>query len=274
MLCKLLKYEWKAIWKVFVIINAFTVFVTILGMFAMNTLASGNGSFEGDASDVIAILIFLLYYATIIGVSCAMTIYIAIRFYRNLYTDEGYLMHTLPVTKRQLLNAKLLTHSACMLITVLLVGISICVLLLPLFSVLMDDPAFSPSYALAELAKDCIGTYGIPLSAFLLCAVIANIICIISSILAIYCAISLGQTFQKHKIMGSILCYIGITCLLQTVNMILMMPQMLLSISGQKLNLAVYLNNTLLTASIISLFTGILFYLITLHMMNKKLNLD
>ena len=74
--------------------------------------------------------------------------------------------------------------------------------------------------------------------------------------------------------MASILCYIGIYFLLQTINSILMMPQMVLYMGDKELNMASYLNGTLLTTSIVSLFTGIAFYLITLYIMNKKLNLD
>ena len=100
MLIKLMKYEWKATWKACAIINFFTVFATILGVFAMKSLQ--NGILHKDQFTYIAVILFVFYYLSIIGVSFSMSIYIGVRFYCNLYTDEGYLMHTLPVTKRQL----------------------------------------------------------------------------------------------------------------------------------------------------------------------------
>lgn len=273
MLKKLIKYEWKAVWRALAIINAFTVAATLLGMFAMNILSTPNNTLQEEDA-VFFVLLFLFYYATIMGVSFAMTIYIAVRFYRNLYTDEGYLMHTLPVTKRQLVISKLLVHFVCMCITGLLVGTSICMLLLPLLSEITGDPSVSIAYFMESLSRECSEVFGTSLPVFLLLSLIAVTISQLSGILSIYCAISLGQTFGKHKIMGSILCYIGIYFLTQTLSTVAMMPQIMLTITETDFSMASYLNNTLLTVSVISLFTGIAFYMITLYMTDKKLNLD
>ena len=52
-----------------------------------------------------------------------LTIYFAIRFYKNLYTDEGYLMHTLPVKPWMLIVSKLTIGTIWFyLIDLLLVG--------------------------------------------------------------------------------------------------------------------------------------------------------
>lgn len=267
MLKKLIKYEWKAVRNILLMINAFTVFSTILGAVAMIGLVPGEHTEEIFP---IAVLLFMAYYATIVGVSFAMMIYIGIRFYRNLYTDEGYLMHTLPVTGRQLVLSKLIVHGGCMLLTTALIYASI--------GILICAPSvterFSVSYAVRTLLTECSNTLGISLPTTLLCAAVSFVISLASGILAIYCAISLGQMFRRHKIIGSILCYIAILCLIQTLMSVLLMPQMLLSMSGEKFNTAVYFNSVFLTSGVISLFLGIVFYLITLHLMNKKLNLD
>ncbi len=268
MLKKLIKYEWKAVWKVLLIINAFTVITTIIGMLLLRTL-------EGNISEVSrssAILLFALYYITIIGVSLAMTIYVGIRFYHNFYTDEGYLMHTLPVTKRQLVLSKLLVHSVCEWITQLLVMISLGILLLPLMVEVLEVPGLTMSSLISEW-MDLIHDASISLPAFLAVTLVSAVIGTFSGTLAIYCAIVLGQTFHRHRVMGSILCYIGIYCLIQSVTSVLMMPQMLY-IQSTDFNPMSYLTNTITTISIASLFLGIVWYCITLYMMNKKLNLE
>ncbi len=274
MLKNLIKYEWKSVWKILIVINAFTIFATLAGMFAMYALVS-DATFISDMSSVVIVLLFLFYYLTIIGVSFSMSIYIGIRFYRSLYTDEGYLMHTLPVTKRQLVISRLLVHTCCMMITGMFVMLSIVMLFLPLLSEIFATSTFSASSVITELIRNSMDAFGIhTMAAVILIWTVAGVIGQVSGILAIYCAVSLGQTFQKHKVMASILCYIGIYFLLQTINSILMMPQMVLYMGDKELNMASYLNGTLLTTSIVSLFTGIAFYLITLYIMNKKLNLD
>lgn len=266
MLKKLMKYEWKAVRSVLLMINAFTVFSIILGVIGMNGLVASKHTEEA----LIDVLLFMAYYATIIGVSFAMMVYIGIRFYRSLYTDEGYLMHTLPVTSRQLVLSKLIVHGSCMLLTSVLIYISIGILILTLFV----NETFSVSSATQMLFTECRNIFGASLPATLLCAAVASVISLASGILATYCAIALGQMFRRHKVTGSILCYIAILCLIQTLMSVLLMPQMLLSMSGEKFNTAVYFNSVFLTSGVISLFLGIVFYLITLHLMNRKLNLD
>lgn len=279
MLIKLMKYEWKATWKACAIINFFTVFATILGVFAMRSLQ--NGILHKDQFTYIAVILFVFYYLSIIGVSFSMSIYIGVRFYCNLYTDEGYLMHTLPVTKRQLVLSKLLIHTVCTMITQVLLVLSICVMMFPLLALLLDEPALSvPMTMLAKSIQEATGAMGISLPAFFLCSMIAAVIGQTSGILSIYCAISLGQTFHRHKVMGSILCYIGIYCLIQTATTILTMPQMyahtsqMESLSVINTHASAYLYSMLLSISVESLFIGIACYILTLHLMNKKLNLQ
>ncbi len=268
MLKHLLKYEWQATRKVLVIINAFTVIITILGLLTINTL-----DYElNPGAKSIVILIFMLYYITILSVSFAMSIYCAVRFYRNLYTDEGYLMHTLPVTKRQLVISKLLIHSLCMLITELILLASVGVLLLPLLSRLLETPDLFLHNLLHDLMELCRST-GVSLPVFVLVGSISNLIGLVSGILMIYCAIILGQTFHQHKVMGSILCYIGLYSLVQTITSVLIMPQTMM-LGNQDFNAMTFLIHAIPSVSISSLFLGILWYGITLHMMNEKLNLD
>ena len=66
--------------------------------------------------------------------------------------------------------------------------------------------------------------FGMKLIPFLLFYVLLSLISSFSSVLTAYAAISLGQLFAKHKVMASILCYIGFTMLIQIVTSILMIP--------------------------------------------------
>ena len=268
MLKHLVKYEWQACQKVLVIINAFTVFITILGMLTITTLDYDLNS----GAKSIVIFIFMMYYITIISVAFAMSLYCAIRFYRNLYTDEGYLMHTLPVTKRQLVISKLLIHCLCMLITELITMVSIVLLLMPLLARLLDTPDLFLHNLLNALPELCRSA-GISLSVFILVGSVSNFIGLASGILMIYCAIILGHTFHRHKVMGSILCYIGLYSLVQSVTSALIMPQTI-QLGNVDFSPVDFLIHAIPTTSIASLFLGILWYVITLHMMNKKLNLD
>lgn len=50
------------------------------------------------------------------------------------------------------------------------------------------------------------------------------IISSVFSLLTIYASISLGQLFSSHKVLASILCYLGLSTILSTVMMLLTAP--------------------------------------------------
>lgn len=275
---KLVKYEWKAIWPILLITSALIIFATLLGFFAMNGILSDDGLFFDNTSiSIISVLIFILYYLLILGASFAITIYIAIRYYRSMYTDEGYLMHTLPVSAEQLLHSRLLVHSLSILLVGFLVLLSIAALLLPILT--LSENFTSLTAMFSEWNADCILENGFSLQMLFIIFLLTLIISSFSSICMIYCAIALGQTFRKHKIIGAILCYAGFSCLLQIASSILTMPQLLFSADmtspdSISFNLAGYYFNTMLVITVLLLIIGVVFYVISLHQLKHKLNLD
>ena len=100
---KLLKYEFKATWKVSVIIYAALAAITAIGCIymslppvkAINTISE----YKPNESLIESISVFmgLFYGISLVAAGAGISIYLIVRFYRNMYTDEGYLMHTLPV---------------------------------------------------------------------------------------------------------------------------------------------------------------------------------
>ena len=64
-----------------------------------------------DLPNVILIVSFVFLISIWIVVPCATSILIVVRYYKSLYTDEGYLTLTLPATRGQLLFSK--AFAAC-----------------------------------------------------------------------------------------------------------------------------------------------------------------
>ena len=103
MLTKLLEHEWKSNWKVP------TILIGILLLLALLTGSTFVVPVWEDnmlALGMLIVFIWMTFYLGMFGVSLGISIYLAVRFYKSMYTDEGYLTHTLPVTARQLLLAK------------------------------------------------------------------------------------------------------------------------------------------------------------------------
>lgn len=275
MLSKLIKYEWKGTYKILMLINAFTVFVTVLCMIILGSPV--YRVLDNESALVWGMLLFLLYYATLIGVSMAVTIYSGIRFYKSMYTDEGYLMHTLPVTKNQLILSRLIVHSIDMLITEVLIYLSVALLLAPVCKIIGDR---DPDFTLEALMYESASEMGISLPVFAAVIMITLVIATPCAILLVYGAISLGQTFKKHKVMGSLLCYVGLYCVVQTVSSFAMFPQMITYIGATTDSLDVtfdfrnYFFGVLGSSTFILMVFAVVCYIISYHMMHKKLNLD
>lgn len=96
MLGKLIKHEFKAVTNVMLLINGCTLLLSLIGCL---TFVSPLWELENDYIPMMAAFSVIVYYIAIIAISFASAIYLMLRFYKNLYTDEGYLMHTLPDRK-------------------------------------------------------------------------------------------------------------------------------------------------------------------------------
>ena len=116
MLGKLLKQEWRSLWKVETLILGILMALTLL---AGATFALPIWKSEWVGIQISMMMVILLYYAGVIGASLGCVLYLGIRFYKSMYTDEGYLTHTLPVTSHQLLLSKILVMAAWNLISTL-----------------------------------------------------------------------------------------------------------------------------------------------------------
>ena len=118
MLTKLLKHEWKETWRIPALCCAIVILMTLTAVICFTRMSPPA---KADDLNAGAFVLMMFYVMTITCISFVLTLYVAVRFYRNLYTDQGYLMHTLPVTPRQLLVSKLLVSTVWLFIVTLLV---------------------------------------------------------------------------------------------------------------------------------------------------------
>lgn len=268
MLKNLIKHEWKATWKLVCLANLAALLVTGLISFSL---------FFGlrNTPDNQLLVMFAMMGASMMIsiVSAAVCFYMFFRFYKNFYTDEGYLMHTLPVTTGQLLFSKTLLSFLFMLLTTLI--ISACAFMLAFISIYAMVPGAKDTF-FHQLYQDLIAPMlvsgGWSLSGVALVCVLYLIIGTLSGVLMGYGAISLGQLFSKHKLVASVFCYAAIYILSMIATMAVMFPTLFASISGS-ITASVY-GNLFLAMLILSLVFCILMYPMIYYIMHKKLNLD
>ena len=115
MLGKLLKNEWKDTFKIGCLMLIVLVGVTFLGWLAFQSpmwqeMANDNlyynATFGVSILNIASVCTLLLYAVMLVAISVGIIAYLGVRFYRTMYTDEGYLTHTLPVTEGKLLFTK------------------------------------------------------------------------------------------------------------------------------------------------------------------------
>ena len=202
MLKKCLKHEWKACWKNLTLLNGAAIFMGALG---------GFGFLFSQISELpdLLIVLYLFAYVLIVIAASVMTQGLMIqRYYKNLFTDEGYLTNVLPVSATDHILSKMLVFGAWSILNALSVLASFAFLLLPsairyftantllFYSKTMTFSDFL-SYLWAQIT-------GVADAAFSLIG-----------ILLFYAAISIGSLVYSHKILTAVLSYIGMTTVIQ-----------------------------------------------------------
>ena len=140
-----------------------------------------------------------------------------VRFYKNLFTGEGYLSFTLPVTPAQHILVKAVTTVAMEAVTVLVVLLSGCIIFAG--EVLVE--IWKAAAYIFEKVYEFIGFQSVLISAEF---VILFLLACFSGILLYYVFISIGQLFKKNRILaavGAYFVYYIITQILTTILIVI-----------------------------------------------------
>ena len=205
MLGKLIKYEFKAVNRLMIPLHLGLIAITIFGRFyvqlALNRPRFNDGNVWMTFADT-SLIIF--YVIALVAIALITSIYLSIlRFQKNLFTDEGYLMHTLPVSVHEQIWGKLIVTTVWIAIDTVLLILSILVMLLnkDLISAVFDEVptlfiSFRDNFGVSPVAA---GLVWIPL--FVLSEM--------ASILIYYMCITIGHSFHTHKILSSVGIFVG-----------------------------------------------------------------
>ncbi len=117
-----MKNEFRSTWKFMAAIFAAFVLLTIFGGNSVRIL--NNASHPG----VLPILTLMLYVMSFFVVFFGILIFLCNRYYKTMYSTQGYLTHTLPATENSIFFAKVLVSVIWMLCGILLMMGSIYVM--------------------------------------------------------------------------------------------------------------------------------------------------
>lgn len=236
MLGKLLKHEWRAVWKVPTLLIAVLMLIAAA---AGCTFALPIWDSEWIGLPLSGVMIIVMFYFAMIAVGIGIMIYFAVRYYKNMYTDEGYLTHTLPVTARSLLINKVITMTAWNLIGGIAVIVSLFVFGGVTFLALVSkDSSYARELveAFAQLPAVLRELWNEPalrgINGFCASIVFLVLASSFSGTMMIIGAINLGQMVRKHRILGAVGAYFAISCAMQFLTTIIIMPIMMMQINS------------------------------------------
>ncbi|MDF2906970.1 MAG: putative rane protein [Herbinix sp.] len=261
MLSKLLKHEFKATARLLLPLYLVLFVLTIVDRLVLSLELKGTlGLITGFAT--------FAYVISILAIAVVSFVIIISRFYKNLLTDEGYLMFTLPVKPHQLINSKIIVSFVWNIVSVLLI-------LLSLFALFITKERFRLfvdgfDMIIAEIRLE-FGAANMTL--FIIEFIALMVLGIINGILMIYVSIAVGQLFNGHKVLGSFAAYIGINTVLQIlVSVALVLLGFMFKTSLDDARAVPQIVFPLSIAY--TLITNVLFYFGTNIIFKKKLNLE
>jgi hypothetical protein len=290
MLGKLIKHEFKAVNRLMIPLHLVLIAVTIVGrfyvQFAMQPSYTQYESVLNTWKNLIDVSLIFFYVIALIAVAIVSSLYLyVLRPRKNWFTDEGYLTHTLPVSAACHIWSKLIVSLVWGLADVMLVGLSI-------FCMFVNGD-FLKEFGeictrLLEAFPDVFGVsaaVGIPLYLLL------TLVSMMAQILVIYACLTIGHSFNTHKILGSIGIYAGysfVKSLLSTIVSTLVITTSSYGLSRASWILGIntwisrsYYNYsrphfllTFCVSLISSLVLGAVAFLLTNYFMSKRLNLE
>lgn len=279
MLKKLFKQEWKSFFPAPTIAMIILAVVTVILMstFMTSFWEQGNNIFV----DLFASLTIMAYIFCLAALSLCVTICTAVRFYRNLFTDEGYLMFTLPVKTSDLLLSKTLVAVTWRLISVVFTVLSI-------FGVASFGIYYLSDTSIVRFFEDFIDLFkealielqkslAVPVPLFFLWLLLLGACSLFLNTLFVYACICLGQFWSKHKIGGAIIAYFSLRFILRTFRQIFSIPLSNL-FSSYYYNIEELTAGTWILLMFVSLLVSggicVAMYCICSYIMSRKLNLE
>lgn len=270
MLGKLFKHEFKNTGKVLLPLELVLIGMTLLGM-----LVIGLGAFESDntAVNLILVSMILFYVLGIIALFIVTYIFLMMRFYRSMYSAEGYLTNTLPVSSFAIVNVKILVSAFWAFLTMVLTIVSVLVLILTGVKATGQDISFQMIANFMEVEMNY------PVSNLIGWVLLSLVLSSFSGLLMIYCSISIGQLFNKYKVLASFITYGVIYIILQVVNTLLTIGQTVSSLTDESYystvtdSLSAY-TGLFTSSNIQNVILIAIYYTVTMYISHKKLNLE
>lgn len=276
MLRKLYKYDLKSVSLLLVILHAVLLVYTVIGRIGIFIAERAQAFVFPEASRLwgiagaFYIVGFILF---ILAIVIATVVYLAVRIQKNLFSDEGYLTHTLPVKPTQILWSKVFVIWTWSVIDFICVMISVFTLI-------------TYKDTLPEILKGASTFFGTLFGNFGFTNWLEEVITLLAGLsqyfgfypLLLLFAMCLGNLFKSHKIMGTLLSFFGLNIVLSFLSTMItffipgLSPFMQANLTQD--NLSVYSGRLMIFTLVWNILFSAIFFVGSRYILTKKLNLD
>ncbi|MDE6655406.1 MAG: hypothetical protein K2J85_00270 [Anaeroplasmataceae bacterium] len=266
MFLKVFKYDFKAIFfkfiPVFAILPVLAILVRLINLVQMDNLFASLAISTLNSVFWMGCTLFM-FYTTII---CIM------RYVKSLFRDQGYLTHTLPVTKHHLLLSQILADVLMELISLVLLFVCIAIAYFDPQIIAAIIEIIYTLFSVVISAGEFFNLFGGSLFLLFFYGIFSSL----QTLLVIYTGIAIGHSFPKNKGLLSVVFCIVLNYGLGFVTGIILI------FVGSIANLAIITPNDLIT--FMNVFLGIALaesilvcvgaYFLNIYLMKYKLNLE
>lgn len=273
MVRKLIKYDFRSYFRLLfpvqLIILGFALINRIIQFFEPPLHSTGAASTIYSAMFVSTLVLYIIS----IVVCIVMTVIVGmVRFYQGMYTNEGYLSHTLPVKPEQHIFAKLLTSVIFCLGGLLAMFLSFMI-------ITAGDVNIEIFKAFFYLLGKFFNEFGVNGGLYIAEGILFLCTYVLFVFLKLYCCISVGQLVKRKKILLAFGVFFGIYVVKQIIGTIfaifVALNLELFDRIGDWIGMhpIPFMHIFLCSGIIMFALFALIYFLITKHIMSKKLNL-
>lgn len=269
MVKKLFKHEMYAYLRTIFPMHLILIGIAILGRFVQ--------LFDND-STAYNIVFISSVVAFVIGVAVCIILTFVFgirRFYTNLFSSEGYLSFTLPVTPTQHIVVKNTVAVIAQIFSIVMIIFASCVITL-------GDVCVELFKAAGYIIKLFYERFNQHTTLYIIEAILAIVIAISTSYMLYYACIALGQRAKKNRVASAVGIFFAYYLIIQVLSTVLII---IVNVFYEQLridDLMVFLDAhptftihlVLLGFIVISALLNLLYFAITKRSITKKLNLE
>lgn len=274
MLKKLLKYDLKAVFRFWWIAVIICFSISVVGGFSFLI-----DQYEGWIPEMLSAMTdwaVFLAYCSYFAMMVLTLVLLFVRFFKNFFSDEGYLTFTLPVSRKDLLNSKVITGFIAMTAAAAVCGVGLLIMAaIEQSADLKNGSIFAP---VIEYFAKGMRTQGVFFWIYITEGITLALVILALVVLFLYFCITFGSMIvKKGKLLASIAIFYGATSLFISIAQGLLIfgtIGFMISSSPDALSqmdpiVALFLLGLIFYLSML----GCLLYAVQYRMLDKKLNL-